>query len=298
MRRALGLVCLCALGVAAQEPKVERSEGSPKQKVFGTVLAAELKAPLQKTEGLVVSAQIGPDRWVEGRGPCVSLEGLQVSRLEFRHPAEAVMFLAEVLRPQRSPLVGALRGTQVVLLDGPRLQAPRRAARVLTVAWEGEVLPTPEEGLTALKVASPCAREGVEAEVAYESLTLLGVEGTFAYRGMLARLEAAREHQKGARPLPAGAQLAFLAPDHFTFARETERGPSFSELKATANGAGFAVAEKAERARVLLEYARDLLQAWDPPGEPAKRMVELARALRAGKTGEDRPPPDPGKPGE
>lgn len=302
--RAWALLLLCAAPALGQDPpRVERGPASAKQKVFGQVLANELKAPLEGTEGLVVSAQVGPERWVEGRGPCVRLEGLTVSRLLFRHPTEAALYLAEVLRPERAPLLGVQRGAQVVVLDGPRLQEPRRAARVLQVAWEGEVLPTPPEPLEALKIASPTEREGVQAEVAWESLTFLGAPGSRAYQGMLARLEAAREHQQGDRSLPAGAALQFLAPDHFTFTHETERGPSFSELKATAQGAAFVVAEKPERARVLLVYARRLLAVWEPAGEPAGHMRQLADALRSGKTDQEeederRAPPDPGKPGE
>jgi hypothetical protein len=289
---------LLAGALAAQEaPTASRGEATATQKVFGQVLANELKAPLVRTESLTVTAQVGPERWVEGRGPVVTLEGLEVSRLQFRHPTEASLYLAEVLRPERAPLVATLRGAQVVLLSGARLQAPKRAARVLQVAWEGEVLPTPEEALEALKVASPTAREGVAAEVAFESLTLLGTKGTRAYQGMLARLEAAREHQSGARPLPPAAELRFLAPDHFTFALRSERGSSFSELKATAQGAGFAVAEQPQRARVLLVWARELLAEWAPAGEAAREMRELAGALHAGEE-EPRPPPDPGKPGQ
>lgn len=290
---ALLLACGAARASAQEAPRVERSEASVKQRVYGQVLANELKAPLLRMEGLVVTAQVAADRWVEGRGPCVSLEGLQVSRLEFRHPTEAAIYLAEVLRPERAPLLGVLRGAQVVILDGPRLQAPRRAARVLDAAWEGDVMPTPAEPVEALKLASPTAREGVQAEVSWESLLLVGTDKCRAYQGLLARLDGAREYQ-GGRPLPAGADLRFLAPDHFTFAYASERGPSFSELKASAEGAAFAVAERAERARVLLVYARELLHVWEPKGEPVQTLRGLAKELHAGKPPEE----DTDQPGE
>lgn len=266
------------------------------------MLAGELKAPLLRTEDLLVRAQVEPERWVEGRGPVVHLEGLSISRLEFRHAEEAALYLSEVLRPDRAPLVGTLRGNQVLVLDGPRLQAPGRAARVLHLAWAGEVVPTPEVGLEALKVASPGAREGVDLDVTYESLTILGTPGSHAYQQMLGRLEAAREHVKSARPLPQGAKLELVASDHFTFVRaEGERGASYSELKATARGAAFAVAEKPERARVLVEYGRELLGSLEGGSDSLKRMRELAGELRAGgkpASEEKKPVQPPGKPGQ
>lgn len=303
VRAALAGLAL-ASGLLAQEPgQPERLRGdaTAKQKVYAQVLASELKAPLLRTEDLLVRAEVEPERWVEGRGPCVHLEGLSVSRLEFRHVEEAALFLSEVLRPDRSPLVATLRGNQVVLIDGPRLQAPKRAARVLQLAWAGEVVATPKDPLEAVRVASPGLREGAAVDVAFESLTLLGTPGSHAYQQMLGRLEAAREHARGERPPPAGARLELLAADHFTFTRgEGERGASYSELKATARGAAFAVAETAERARVLLDWARELLESLDAPGDPMKEMRELAGALRAGgkpASEERKPVQPPGTPG-
>lgn len=282
MRSRLVLVAVVAL-VASSTParaqEVVQNPPGPRQEVFGRVLARELGLRLLEVKATGHRLEVD-GRWLDGRGPRVRLEGLEVTRLEFANAGDALYWLANVARPDRAPLVGDARGKQLVLLSGPRLaDAPARAARVLSAAWGDEVLPTPQHPLEALRVASPPVDEAVKAEVGFDSVLLLGRGDTPAYTFTLEKLRRARAYSK--EPREGGPVVRFVTTNHFTF--ETA-GASWSEVAMSQAGALSAVGRSSDRCRSLVKFARAILDASPAAAEaeaaaPRRRMLALCDAV-------------------
>lgn len=279
------LTALAALppAVRAQETeddlRIARRDGSPRQQVFGNVLAREVGLPLVSVQGVLHRARWG-GRTFEGAGPCVLLDGIEVTRLMFDRPLEALDYLAHVARPGRTPLVLDARGRQLVMVSGRRLLTPERAARLLAAAWADEVLDAPDQPLEALRVASPPLDEAAAAGVAFDAVLLLGRGDSPAWRHTLEKLRVARLYAD--EPRPDGPVVRFVSTNHFTFAPAVG---GFSEVALTRQAAVEAVGRDAERCRVLITYGRDLLEvlaASDEPEEaPRRRMLALAHQVLA-----------------
>ena len=275
---AVAAVAALAVGrpTVAVGQDVARRPASPRQEVFGRVLASELKLKLQGVEGVAHRATI-EGRAIEGRGPAVRLDGVQVTRLEFERAGDALYFLANVLRPGRSPQVGDARGRQLVVVSGARLGEPERAARVLAAAWADEVLPAQPRPAEALRVASPPLDEG--ANLGYDSVLLLGRGDTPAWGQSLEKMRRARAYSK--EPVPGGPVVTFLSTNHFTFLVPPSEGSAggWSEVAMTKEGALAAVAADAERGKTLVRWTRDLTARLPVPREDDADAVALRRRL-------------------
>lgn len=272
-----GLAC-AQDGPDGDEPRVARRDGTARQQVFGNVLAREVGLPLVKVHDTRQRARFA-GRELEGHGPTVVLDGVEVTRLLFDKPIDALDWLVHIARPGRSPLVADARGRQLVLVQGRRLMTPERSARVLRAAWGDEVLDAPDRGIEALRVASPPLDEAAAANVAFDAALLLGRGDTPAWAHTLEKLKAARGYA-ASEPAPGGAVVRFVSTNHFTF--ESPAG-GFSQVAMSREAAVESVGREAERCKVLLEYGRDLLEALgpedDPPDSPRRRMVHLARRV-------------------
>lgn len=295
-RRALlaGALLSVTLAVAARgqeddDLRVARREGSPRQQVFGNVLSRELGLRLVKVEAVLHRARWG-GRSFEGTGPCVTLDGVEVTRLVFERPVDALDYLVHVARPGRTPLVADARGRQLVMVSGRRLLAPERAARVLGAAWGDEVIDAPDRPIEALRVTSPPLDEGAAAEVAYDGALFLGRGDSPAWRHSLQKLKAARQYAAGAA-VPGGPVVHFRSTNHFTF---VPAGGGYSEVVMSRHGAVETVGRAAERCRVLVTYGRDLLEVLGAGSQeadaPRARMLEVVQQLLA-PPGEPAPPP-------
>jgi len=267
-----------APALRAQDGRVLREEASASEQVYGRVLARDLGVTLGRVEGVVHQGRLPDGKRLEGRGPHVVLDGVGVTRLLFRHPAEAGAYVEELLEPGRVPVVAELRGRQVVVLRGPRLTSASLAARVLGAAWAGEVLDAPEGvELELLRVGSPLVYEGALAAVPFDAATLIGSPETASYRDMLERLRAARAH---AEDPDSDLAPEFLSTNHFTLAAATERGTTFSEVLLTREGALAAVGEDAERCRAVLRYARGVLEGLEGPLDgPRRHLLDMIHAV-------------------
>lgn len=254
-----------------------RRDGSPRQLVFGNVLARELGLRLAGVQAVLHRARWG-GRVFEGTGPCVSLDGVEVTRLLFDRPLDALDYLVHVARPGRTPLVADARGRQLVMVSGRRLLAPERAARVLAAAWADEVLDAPDRPVEALRIASPPLDEAADAAVAFDAALFLGHGESPAWRHTLEKLRAARLY--ASEPAPGGPVVRFVSTNHFTF---TSAAGGFSEVAMTRKAAVEAVGRDAERARVLITYGRDLLEVMAAPDEdedtPRRRILEVVQEV-------------------
>jgi hypothetical protein len=285
----VALVAAAALAAARgqddEDLRVLRREGSPRQLVFGNVLSRELGLRLVGVEAVLHRARWG-GRAFEGTGPCVALDGLEVTRLLFEKPLDALDYLVHVARPGRTPLVADARGRQLVMITGRRSLSPERAARVLGAAWGDQVIDAPDRPIEALRVTSPPLDEGAAAEVAYDGALFLGRGDTPAWRHSLQKLKAARQYAASA-PAPGGPLVQFRSTNHFTF---VPAAGGYSEVVMTRHGAVETVGRTAERCRVLVTYGRDLLEVLGAGAQeadsPRGRMLEVVQHLLA-------PPGDP-----
>lgn len=291
--RRRGLACVLLAGAAAallllpgalaqeahEDLRIARREGSPRQLVFGNVLARELGLPLEGVENVLHRARWG-GRTFEGTGPCVHLDGVEVTRLSFERALDALDYLVHVARPGRTPLVVDARGRQLVMVSGRRRLTPERAARVLAAAWADEVLDAPDRPVEALRIASPPLDEAADAPVAFEAALFLGHGESPAWRHTLEKLRAARLYARD--PTPGGPVVRFVSTNHFTFVPAVG---GFSEVAMTRKAALEVVGRDAERCRVLLTYGRDLLEVLGAPDEgedtPRRRMLEVVHAVLA-----------------
>lgn len=275
-RIALALLGALAALTVADAQDVARRPASPRQEVFGRVLAKTLELELRGVEGVTHRATLD-GRQIEGRGPAVRLDGVQVTRLEFERAGDALYFLANVLRPGRSPQVGDARGRQLVVVSGARLGEPDRAARVLVAAWADEVLPAQPRPAEALRVASPPLDEG--ANLGYDSVLLLGRGDTPAWGQSLEKMRRARAYSK--EPVQGGPVVTFISTNHFTFLVPPSEGSAggWSEVAMTKEGALAAVAADAERGKTLVRWTRDLTARLPVPREDDADAVALRRRL-------------------
>jgi hypothetical protein len=272
--------------------RVSRRDASARMQVFGNVLARDLGLRLVDVVAVRHEARHA-GRTFDGVGPCVVLDGLEVTRLLFDRPLDALEYLEYVARPGRSPLVVDARGRQAVVLSGRRLVGPERAARVLVAAWADEVLDAPDRPVEALRVASPPLEEAAAAEVAYDGALFLGRGDTPAWSDTLAKLRAARTY--AAEAAPGGPVVRFVSTNHFTF---ESTGGGCSDVAMTRTAAVAAVGRTPERCRAIVAYGRDLLEALaahgaDAQGDagesPATRMLQVAHEVLAPPTGADLP---------
>lgn len=276
---------------ADAEPRVARREASPRQLVFGNVLSRELGLRLVGVQEVKQRARWG-GRELEGHGPCVALDGLEVTRLVFDKPLDALDWLVHVARPARAPLIADARGRQLVLLGGRRLLAPEKAARVLRAAWADEVLDAPDRPVEALRVASPPLDEAAAAGVAFDAALFLGRGDTPAWAHTLEKLKAARDYAT-AEPPAGGAVVHFLSTNHFTF--ESPTG-GFSQVAMSRTAAIESVGRASDRCRVLVEFGRELLEALGPEDDaadsPRRRMLHLGQRVLGSGAGQDDPTKD------
>lgn len=286
---ALLIVALVARGQDDDALRVLKREGSPRQLVFGNVLSRELGLRLVGVEAVLHRARWG-GRVFEGTGPCVVLDGLEVTRLVFEKPLDALDYLVHVARPGRTPLVADARGRQLVMISGRRMLAPERVARVLGAAWGDEVIDAPDRPIEALRVTSPPVDEGAAAEVAYDGALFLGRGDTPAWKHSLQKLKAARQYTTG-EATPGGPTVQFRSTNHFTF---VSAAGGYSEVVLSRHGAVETVGRAPERCRVLVTYGRDLLEVLGAGAEdaesPRARMLEVIQQVLAPP---DQPAPAP-----
>lgn len=284
------VLAFAARGQDDDDLRVLRRDGSPRQLVFGNVLSREVGLRLVGVEAVRHRARWG-GRVFEGTGPCVALDGLEVTRLLFDKPLDALDYLVHVARPGRTPLVADARGRQLVMISGRRPLTPERAARVLGAAWGDLVIDAPDRPIEALRVTSPPLDEGAAAEVAYDGALFLGRGDTPAWRHSLQKLKAARQYA-ASEPAPGGPLVQFRSTNHFTF---VPAAGGYSEVAMTRHGAVETVGRAAERCRVLVTYGRDLLEVLgagaQEPDSPRARMLEVVQQLLA-PPGDPAPAPD------
>lgn len=282
----------CAAAATAQDRdgdvRVARREGTARQQVFGNVLSRTVGLRLVGVQAVLHRAR-WKGRTFEGTGPCVELDGVEVTRLLFDRPLDALEYLVHVARPGRTPLVADARGRQLVMVSGRRLLSPERAARVLTAAWADEVLDAPERPVEALRVASPPLDEAAAAGVAFDAALLLGRGDTPAWTHTLEKLRVARLYAgEGATD---GRVVRFVSTNHFTF---EPAGGGFSEVAMTRHAAVDLVGRAPDRCRSLAIWGRDLLEVLAAEGEPEeaprRRMLAALQEVLA-PPGETPPTP-------
>ncbi|MCO5171517.1 MAG: hypothetical protein M9894_34885 [Planctomycetes bacterium] len=287
-----------AAEAAAQERdgdlRVARRDGTARQQVFGNVLSRAVGLRLVSVQAVLHRARWG-GRTFEGTGPCVQLDGVEVTRLLFDRPLDALEYLVHVARPGRTPLVADARGRQLVMVSGRRLLTPERAARVLTAAWADEVLDAPERPIEALRVASPPLDEAAAAGVAFDAALFLGRGDTPAWTHTLEKLRVARLYagESAGDPARAGPVVRFVSTNHFVF--EPAAG-GFSEVAMTRHAAVDVVGRGADRCRALAVFGRDLLEVLTTDGEPEeaprRRMLVVVQELLAPPGEAPATPPD------
>ncbi|MEZ6184632.1 MAG: hypothetical protein R3F62_06430 [Planctomycetota bacterium] len=126
---------LGASRVLAAEVEVTRPGPAPQSEVYAQSLAHELGLELKQVEGVVHKGQLASGERLEGRGVSVRFAQLRVTRLRFRRAPDALGHAVYLTRAERTWSLASVRALQTVLLQGPALENPQFASRVLAAAW-------------------------------------------------------------------------------------------------------------------------------------------------------------------